>query len=147
MTKHVRTDTGKGIVRPTRNEKRGREGRIAVFKLTGFAATMAVISDVLRWSVEDDFPGLWKVDVGKRAPVAPEDRGRRRSARNFTEALALADEILRRGEAFHRLDRMMPSRLRPRPRHTHFERWRVGVPQRGATYDEIHHWERNQNHV
>ncbi|KUG57795.1 hypothetical protein [Nesterenkonia jeotgali] len=137
MTTHKKRTPGKGIARPPWSDPRAQVNRIAIFKITGFSAIGEAFGSVYGAGAPRK-PRYWRVSVGARAEVAPEDRGITRPAHTFTEALALADEIRRRGDAFCRLERMMPSRLRPRPRHNHFERWPNGHTILGPAIDEIY---------
>lgn len=144
MSTSTKQTPGTGIVRGFLGEKRAASHRIATYRMTGIMRIGAIANSMNR----ADFGPLrlWQVHVGSRAEVAREDRDVRLSASTFAEAVALADEIRSRGEAFHRLDRMMPSRLRPRvPRIQ--GRSGNGVTALGSVVDEIHTWERNHNHA
>lgn len=145
MSKTSTRSTQAGIIRPVWEGPRARPDRIAVFKLTGFPSIGEAFSAAFK--IPPELPRLWKVQVGNRAHVATEDLGRIHSVHTFAEATALADEIRRRGEAFHRLERMMPSRLRPRPRHTQFERQGHEMSPYAATQDEIFRLRRSRNHA
>lgn len=127
MTTHTKRAPGKGIVQPIWERPRARNDRIAIFKLTGWPAFGEKI-DAAFGKPQPRPHVLWRVDVGDDAQVAPIDQGRTISARYFWEAIELADSIRRRAEDFHRLQSVMPSRLCPRPNHTHFETWPHGVP-------------------
>lgn len=138
MTTHKKRTPGKGIARPPWSDPRTQVNRIAIYKITGFSAIGEAFGSVYGAGAPRK-PRYWRVDVGVRAEVAPEDRGITRPARTFAEAVALADGIRRRSEAFHRLERMMPSRLRPRLRPAAvLERWPDGHTILGPAIDEIY---------
>lgn len=144
MTTHKKRKPGKGIARPPWSDPRAQVNRIAIFKITGFSATGEAFGAAYGRPGPRK-PRYWRVAVGVHAEVAPEDAGLTRPTYTFAEAVALADEIRQRGEAFHRLERMMPSRLRPRPTRTPFER--PGASPYGALHDEIFNLRRSTDYV
>lgn len=114
MTTPTKRTPGKGIVRPAWSDQRAQVNRIAIYKITGFPAIGEMFGAAFAKGAPQK-PRYWRVEVGVQAKVSPEHAGVTHPAESFIEAVAIADKIRRRADAFHSLERLTPSRLRPRP--------------------------------